>query len=148
MPRVDNRRLEVVVLPLFPGAQLIDTTMVCVVRARCSKKGSGDGAALDQARRTKELRYPELSGGRLSEEAHDFLAGEGESALGAPRKSSGCPSSVVPGGALRWLAALLGRSRGRCWSAVAVVAATAKCPRLVSSSGMTVARAEEGLAFS
>ena len=68
VPRVDNRRLEVVAdgFPLFHGAQLaIDTTMVSVVRVdgvprrQCVGR---DGAALDQARRTKEFRYPELSG--------------------------------------------------------------------------------------
>ena len=92
--RVDDRRLEVVAdgLPLFHGAQLaVDTTLVCTVRAdgtprrRCA---TTDGAALAQARWRKELRYPELTGehgrarlvvlacetgGRWSEEAHDFL---------------------------------------------------------------------------
>ena len=105
------------------------------------QEGSVLDVALDQ--------YPELSGdqgrarlvlaretgGRWSEEAHDFLRQlEGESALGAPRNSS-----------CRWCTALAccaGRSRCRCWSAVAVVASTAKCPRLATSSGMTVARAE------
>ena len=76
----------------FHGAQLaIDTTMVSVVRADGSPRRQcvgRDGTALDQARRTKELRCPELSGdqgrarlvvlacetgGRWSEEAHDFL---------------------------------------------------------------------------
>ena len=94
VPRVDNRRLVVVAdgLPLFHGAQLaVDTTMVNVVRADGAPRRQcvgRDGAALDQARQTKELRYPELSGdqgrarlvvlacetgGRWSEEAHDFL---------------------------------------------------------------------------
>ena len=59
-PRADNRRLEVVAdgLPLFHGAQLaVDTTMVSTVQAdgaprrQCAER---DGAALDQARRTKE----------------------------------------------------------------------------------------------
>ena len=68
VPRVDNRRLEAVAdgLPLFHGAQLaIDTTMVSVVRADGAPRrqcAGRDGAALDQARRTQELRYPELSG--------------------------------------------------------------------------------------
>ena len=92
--QLDDRRLEVVAdgLPLFHGAQLaIDTTLVSPVRAnkvpwrQCATQ---NGAALDQARRTKERRYPELTGeygrarlvvlacetgGRWSEEAHDFL---------------------------------------------------------------------------
>ena len=60
--------LEVVAdgLSLFHGSQLaIDTTMVSVVRADGAPRrqcAGRDGAALDQARRTKELRYPELSG--------------------------------------------------------------------------------------
>ena len=108
-----------------------------------------DGAALDQARRTKELQYPELSGdqgrvrlvvlacligGRWSEEAHDFL-----------RQLARARAPVEHGfadGPLRLRAALLKRSRCRCWSAVEVVASTAKCLRLVTSSGMTLARAE------
>ena len=67
-PRADNPRLEVVAdgLPLFHSAQLaVDTTMVSTVRAdgaprrQCAEL---DGAALDQARRTKERTYPELTG--------------------------------------------------------------------------------------
>ena len=93
-PRADNRRLEVVAdgLPLFQGAQLaVDTTMVSTARAdgafrrQCAER---DGAALDQARRTKERTHPELTGehgrarlvvlacetgGRWSEEAQSFL---------------------------------------------------------------------------
>ena len=92
--QLDDRRLEVVAdgLPLFHGAQLaIDTTLVSPVRADGAPRrqcATRDGAALDQARRTKERRYPELTGeygrarlvvlacetgGRWSEEAHDFL---------------------------------------------------------------------------
>ena len=73
-PRADNRRLEVVAdgLPLFHIAQ-------------CAER---DGAALDQARRTKERTYLELTGeqgrarlvvlacktgGRWSEEAQSSL---------------------------------------------------------------------------
>ena len=65
---MDNRRLEVVAdgLPLFHGAQLaLDTTLVSPVRAdggpgrQCA---TTDGAALEQTRRWKELRYPELTG--------------------------------------------------------------------------------------
>ena len=93
-PRADNGRLEVVAdgLPLFHGVQLaVDTTMVSTVRAdgaprrQCAER---DGAALDQACRTKERTYPELTGehgrarlvvlrcetgGRWSEEFHSFL---------------------------------------------------------------------------
>ena len=66
--RADERRLEVVAdgLPLFHGAQIaVDTTLVSVLRRdgtphpRCANE---DGAALAQARRRKELRYPELAG--------------------------------------------------------------------------------------
>ena len=79
-------------LPLFHGAQLaVDTTMVSTVRAdgvcrrQCTER---DGAALDQARRTEERTYPELTGqqgrarlvvlacetgGRWSEEGQSFL---------------------------------------------------------------------------
>ena len=62
-----NRRLEVVAdgLPLFHGAQLaVDTTMVSTVQAdgaprrQCPER---DGAASDQARRTTEGTYPELT---------------------------------------------------------------------------------------
>ena len=64
----DNRRLEVVVdgLPLFRGAQLaIDTTMVSPIRRDGTTRrqcASTNGAALLQARRSKERTYPELAG--------------------------------------------------------------------------------------
>ena len=67
-PRADNHRLEVVAdgLPLFHGAQLaVDTAVVSTLRAdgaprrQCAER---DGAALDQARRTRERTYPELTG--------------------------------------------------------------------------------------
>ena len=60
-PRVDGRRLEIVVdgLPLFSGAQLaVDSTMVSPARrgvAVCGEK------VLEEARRRKERTYPELS---------------------------------------------------------------------------------------
>ena len=66
--QLDDRRLGVVVdgLPLFHGAQLaIDTTLVSPVRADGAPRrqcATRDGAALDQARRTKEPRHPELMG--------------------------------------------------------------------------------------
>ena len=67
-PRLDNRRIEVVVdgLPLFHGAQLaVDTTLVSPLRLdgtphlRCADIS---GAALTAARRRKEATYPELHG--------------------------------------------------------------------------------------
>ena len=66
--QAQGRRLEVVAdgLPLFHGAQLaIDTTLVSPVRSDGAPRrqcATRDGAALDQARRTKERRYPELTG--------------------------------------------------------------------------------------
>ena len=66
--QLDDRRLEVVAdgLPLFHGAQLaIDTTLVSPVRADGAPRrqcATRNGVALDQARRTKERRYPELTG--------------------------------------------------------------------------------------
>ena len=92
--QLDDRRLPVVAdgLPLFHGAQLaIDAVLVSLVRADGAPRrqcATRDGAALDQARRTKERRYPQLTGehgrarlvvfacetgGRWSEEVHDFL---------------------------------------------------------------------------
>ena len=71
-------------------------------------------------------------------------AGDFEGAMGAPRNSSGCPSSMVP--QVVNCAFLL-----RCSGVCVVVAgapwrSTAKCPRLLTSSGRTVARAK-ALAF-
>ena len=66
--QVDHRRLEVVVdgLPLFRGAQLAtDTTMVSPIRRDGTTRrqcASTNGAALLQARRRKEMTYPELVG--------------------------------------------------------------------------------------
>ena len=92
--QLDERRIEVLVdgLPLFHGAQVaVDTTLVSALRRdgtprpRCVDV---DGAALEAARRRKELRYPELSGrqertrlvvlvaevgGRWSQETAHFL---------------------------------------------------------------------------
>ena len=90
---LDNRRLEVVAvgLPLFQGAQLVDTTAVSVLRrdgAPRRRVVSQDGAALDAARRRKERVYPELTGqlghtrlvvltcevaGRWAEECVEFI---------------------------------------------------------------------------
>ena len=65
--QLDERRIEVVAdgLPLFHGAQVaVDTTLVSVLwrdgapHTRCADV---DGAALEAARRRKELWYPELS---------------------------------------------------------------------------------------
>ena len=65
---MDERRLEVVVdgLPLYRGAKLAaDTTLVCPLtresRAR-PRSETKNGAVLEQARRRKERRYPELVG--------------------------------------------------------------------------------------
>ena len=66
--RLDERRVEVLAdgLPLFHGAQLaVDTTLVSVLgrngepRPRCADV---DGVILEEAKRRKERRYPELSG--------------------------------------------------------------------------------------
>ena len=89
----DERRLECVVtgLPLYNGAQLaVDTTLVSPLRRNGEPRLRAqreDGAALADARRRKEARYPELRGtrcrlvvtamevgGRWSEESYDFLA--------------------------------------------------------------------------
>ena len=68
LQHADARRLEVVAdgLPLCHGAQIaVETTLVSPLRrsgtphSRCAWE---DGAALRQARRTKERVYPELSG--------------------------------------------------------------------------------------
>jgi hypothetical protein len=64
--RVDNRRIEVIVngLPLFQGAQLaVDTTLVSPLTSSSQprrRQGVFTGAALAQARRSKERTYPEL----------------------------------------------------------------------------------------
>ena len=91
VPRVDNRRLEVVAdgLPLFHGAQLVVPLWSVLSEQMVFHEGSvSDVTGLRWTRRTKELRYPELSGdqgrarlvvfacetgGRWCEEAHDFL---------------------------------------------------------------------------
>ena len=87
--RVDERRLEVVAdgLPLFHGAQLaVDTTIVCTVRGDGAPRrqcATTDGAALAQARRRKELRYPELTGehSRSWWSWHVRLEGDGQMRL-------------------------------------------------------------------
>ena len=87
-------------LPLFHGAQLaVDTTMVST-GARWRQCAERDGAALDQARRTKERTYPKLTGehgrarlvvlacetgGRWSEESLiPQTVGPSEGPVGAP----------------------------------------------------------------
>ena len=90
---VDNRRIEVIVngLPLFQGAQLaVDTTLVSPLTSSSQprrRQGVFTGAALAQARRSKERTYPELVnaqrcrlivlaieiGGRFSSVAATFL---------------------------------------------------------------------------
>ena len=65
---LDSRRLEVVADGLTPwrGAQLaIDTTMVSLLRRDGTTRpraANFDGAALEVARRRKDVTYPELSG--------------------------------------------------------------------------------------
>ena len=123
-----DRKLEVLVtgLPLHDGAQLaVDTTLV----APLTRKGEArpkawheDGAAMVDARRRKEKRYPELlnsrrcrlvvtaheTGGRWSEEAYNFvLQLAAAKARSAPR--------VLQGSALfTWL---------RRWTALVSIAA-------------------------
>ena len=92
---VDARRLEVVVdgLPLFGGAQLaVDGTLVSAIRSNGTARRRADridGVALWEARRRKELTYPELMGrnrrarlvvlgvevgGRWSQEMQQFVS--------------------------------------------------------------------------
>ena len=65
--RGDNRRIEVIAngLPLFQGVQLaVDTTLVSPIASSSQprrRQGVFTGAALAQARRSKELTYPELA---------------------------------------------------------------------------------------
>ena len=94
--QLDGRRLEIIAdgLPLWRGAQLaIDTTLVSPIRADGTARRHAahrDGVALEEARRTKERKYPELAGnggrarlvvvaaevgGRFSAEANQFLRG-------------------------------------------------------------------------
>ena len=71
---LDGRRLEIIAdgLPLWRGAQLaIDTTLVSHIRAdgtATRHAAHRDGVALEEARKTKERKYPELvgNGGRAS----------------------------------------------------------------------------------
>ena len=154
-PRADNRRLEVVAdgLLLFQGAQLaVDTTLVSTVRVdgaprrQCAER---DGAALEQARRTKERTYPELtgehgrsrlvvlaceSGGRWPEETHSQLARAraGSEPVRNELQQEGRGSG---GGALFWRVAPLRRSRSLCWSAEEVWGLTERFPRPLTSSG-------------
>ena len=117
-PRVDGRRLEIVVdgLPLFSGAQLaVDTTMVSPLhRDGTARRGaalSGE-KVLEEARRRKERTYPELSGaggrarlaalaatvgGRWSQETAQFLRGF------ALFKSEGTPELLRERVKLAWL---------------------------------------------
>ena len=88
----DDRRLECVItgLSLHNGAQLaVDTTLVSPLKRNGDPRPRAsweNGAALADARKRKEKRYPELRGtrcrlvvtamevgGRWSNEAHDFL---------------------------------------------------------------------------
>ena len=154
-------RLEVVAggLPLFHGAQLaVDTTMVSTVQAngalrrQCAER---DGAALDQARRTKERTFPELTGehgrarlavlacetgGRWSEESHTRSSdswperGPGRSPVKCEPQQEGHGSG---GGALLWRVAPLRRSRSPCWSVEEVWGLMGRSRRPLTSSGMS-----------
>ena len=91
----DSRRLEIVGLPLFGGAQLaIDTTLVSVLHCDGSARARVahvDGAAVAVARRRKERTYPELVGQRartrlvvLAGEVGGRWSGETVAALSRP----------------------------------------------------------------
>ena len=89
----DNRRFECLVdeLPVYNGAQLaVDCTLVSPLTGKGEARPGAyreDGAAMADARKRKETRYPELCrsnrcklvvtamevGGRWSEEAFEFL---------------------------------------------------------------------------
>ena len=81
-PRVDGRRLEIVVdgLPLFSGAQFaVETTLVSPLhRKGTARRGAAlrGEKVLEEARRRKELTHPEVSGA-------------GSRAVGDPRRHSG-----------------------------------------------------------
>lgn len=110
-------------LPLYGGAQLaVDATSVSPLKANGQPHSRSAGAALHNARRRKETRYPELAtstrcrlvvtamevGGRWSEEAYDFLT-----QLAAAKAAEA--STALRGSAFRcWV---------RRWSAMVSVAA-------------------------
>ena len=93
LSRVDDRRIEVIAngLPMWGGSQLaVDTTLASPLTRSGeprSRGGTFAGAALQDARRTKERTYPELLrnrrcrvvvlgievGGRWSNEASSFI---------------------------------------------------------------------------
>ena len=93
LSRVDDRRIEVIAngLPMWGGSQLaVDTTLVSPLTRSGeprSRGGTFAGAALQDARRTKERTYPEFLrnrrcrlvvlgievGGRWSNEASSFV---------------------------------------------------------------------------
>ena len=93
LSRIDDRRIEVIAngLPMWGGSQLaVDTTLVSPLTRSGeprSRGGTFAGAALKDARRTKERTYPELLrnrrcrlvvlgievGGRWSNEASSFI---------------------------------------------------------------------------
>ena len=93
LSRVDDRRIEVIAngLPMWGGSQLaVDTTLVSPLTRSGEARfrgGTFAGAALQDARRTKERTYPELLrnrrcrlvvfgievGGRWSNEASRFI---------------------------------------------------------------------------
>ena len=97
VPRADNRRLEVVAdgLPSFMAHSWPWTPKVSTVRADGAprRQSERDGAALDQARRTKERTYPELTG----EHGRAVLPCEEEDGPRNPARSSGSWPERGPG---------------------------------------------------
>ena len=91
--RPDNRRIEIIADGWLHGAQLAVDTMVSALRADGNSRRQSDvldGPTLTQARRRKEVTYPELTGehgrarlvvlacevgGRWSDETCLFIAG-------------------------------------------------------------------------
>ena len=89
---IDGRRIEVIAngLPLWGGKQVaIDTTVVSAMTGTGQARSDKPGQALQDAKRRKEIKYPELVknnrchllvmgfevAGRWSKEAVDFLRG-------------------------------------------------------------------------
>ena len=106
LSRVDDRRIEVIAngLPMWGGSQLaVDTTLASPLTRSGEPRSRGGtlaGAALQDARRTKERTYPELIrnrrcrlvvwgievGGRWSNEASSFIQ---------PRHLLWCPAGLL-----------------------------------------------------
>ena len=140
--RLDQRRIEVIAngLPLHQGAQLaVDTTLVSPLTASSQprrRQGNFAGAALTDARRSKERTYPELLqaqrcklvvlgievGGRFSQESTHFLG------LLAAAKTRSVPpllrSSATTAFVSRW-SALLAAAAFRSFAASLLLEETA-----------------------